>query len=153
MSGNFCYSAYLSYLSLLIPVRWSPAVFGPSLLPTCGGCVTGQLFPWGLFYSFFLTAHIQNRIFIFKNLSFLSHSTVTLQKRCPSIAWIQAAPLGFMPKAKRTLSLYVLLLVRWVIIPQFGVLVKVKQKWCIHSGLQKPQKSLFLHHQYSPNRG
>lgn len=59
-----------------------------------------------------LSAHLPKRIFMSKHVSFLSHSTVTLPKRCPLIAWIQAAPSDFMPKAKRTLSLSVLLSAR-----------------------------------------
>lgn len=43
-----------------------------------------------------------------------SHSTVVLLKRCPSTAWIPAAPSVSTPRTRRTLSLCVLLLARWV---------------------------------------
>lgn len=55
-----------------------------------------------------LSARLPKRVFMSTNVSFLSHSTVTLPRRCPLTAWIPAAPSDFMPKAKRTLSLSVL---------------------------------------------
>lgn len=50
-------------------------------------------------------------------LSRSSHSTVAPPKRCPSTAWIPAAPSAFTPRTRRTLSLFVLLSVRWVLHP------------------------------------
>ncbi|KAM6942039.1 cysteine protease atg4da isoform 2-T2 [Lycodopsis pacificus] len=46
-----------------------------------------------------------------RSTSHWSRSTVALPRRCPSTAWIRAAPSAFMPRTRRTLSLCVLLLV------------------------------------------
>lgn len=46
-----------------------------------------------------------------------SRSTAALPKRCPSTAWIPAAPSAFTPRTRRILSLCVLLLVWWVCTP------------------------------------
>lgn len=66
-----------------------------------------------------------NLLLICLLLSRSSHSTVALPKRCPSTAWIPAVLSAFTPRTRRSLSLSVLLLLRWLFTPSAHHLTQI----------------------------